>query len=48
MITAHCRRVRRVRDGEHWDWVPAFVRTPAPSTTHGLCPLCFELYYPSD
>jgi hypothetical protein len=44
---AHCRMVRRVGDGETWDWVPAWVEHPDEHTSHGLCPVCFALHYPA-
>lgn len=28
-----------------WDWVPAYVEGPPPSTSHGLCPPCAADYY---
>ena len=44
----HCRRVRRVRLEETWDWVPQFVRSPSQAISHGLCFPCFTFYYKSD
>jgi len=45
---AHCRRVRRgASDTRPWDWVPDYVARPVPNTSHGLCPLCEQFYFPS-
>jgi hypothetical protein len=44
---AHCRRTRRADVEERWDWVPLFVARPPPYTSHGLCPVCLEYYYPA-
>jgi hypothetical protein len=42
----HCRKVRR-RDGvDAWDWVGSLIARSWPGTSHGLCPPCFEYYYP--
>lgn len=44
---SHCRRVRRVGYlGGRWDWVPDFVAHIPANTSHGLCPLCSEYYFP--
>lgn len=43
---SHCRRFRNpMRDGA-WDWIPELVRNPPARASHGLCPTCFEHYYP--
>ena len=42
----HCRRVRRARPPQRWDWIPAWVAACPAGTSHGLCPPCFEHYYP--
>ncbi|MGA7802179.1 MAG: hypothetical protein WCC36_15380 [Gammaproteobacteria bacterium] len=42
---AHCRRTQRVAEPDHWDWVPAWVVHLPPSTSHSLCPICFDYYY---
>lgn len=46
VMCSHCRRTRRAGIAEHWDWVADFVREPPHQTSHGLCPPCFEYYYP--
>jgi hypothetical protein len=42
---SNCRRVLRA-DRASWDWVPAFVKTPAKGTSHGLCSPCSGYYWP--
>lgn len=42
---SHCRRVRRTKATQVWDWVPAWVSTPPANTSHGLCEPCFGFYY---
>ena len=39
---AHCRRMRRQRDGHQWRWVPEAMRNPPRKISHGMCPTCFE------
>lgn len=43
---AHCRRVRAIGDKERWDWVPEWVANPPAKTSHGLCYICADYYYP--
>jgi hypothetical protein len=44
---SHCRRVRRAgATCEQWDWVPDFVAHVPANTSHGLCPLCSQYYFP--
>jgi hypothetical protein len=43
---SHCRRVRVAHDKARWEWVPSYVEQVPPGTSHGLCNLCFEYYYP--
>lgn len=40
---SNCRRVRH-RERKRWDWVPAWVSDSHPSTSHGLCEICLDLY----
>ncbi len=42
---SHCRRVRRA-DLPQWDWVPSHVERPTVPTSHGLCMICSDYYYP--
>ncbi len=45
---ANCRRVKRSYVPERWDCVPSFVvHASEYAVTHGLCPGCDALYYPS-
>lgn len=44
----HCRRVRRADDSTRWDWVPAWVEQSPAATSHGLCDVCFNYYYPEE
>ena len=42
---SHCRKVQH-RELNRWDWVPEWV-TKAPSeTSHTICPVCLDHYYP--
>ena len=41
---SNCRRVRRTT-GLAWDWVPAWVRSFPPRTSHGLCDSCRAFYW---
>lgn len=42
----HCRRIEHMGVAKRWDWVPDWVRQPPPETSHTICPVCFEHYYP--
>ncbi len=42
---AHCRLIRRA-DGSRWDWVPAWIEQIPSGTSHGVCEVCLEYYYP--
>ena len=56
VMCSHCRRTRRTeavgrdavgRDAiEQWDWVAEYVAEMPPRTSHGLCKVCLEYYYP--
>lgn len=43
----HCRKTRRVDDPRHWEWVPELVAQCSTITSHGLCPVCLDHYYPA-
>jgi hypothetical protein len=43
---SHCRRYLRNNAPESWDWVPAWVERQPRGTSHGLCRICFDYYYP--
>jgi hypothetical protein len=42
---SHCRKVERIADESRWDWVPDWVESPPPETSHGICPMCLNYYY---
>ncbi len=44
-MCCQCRRARRVREREVWDWVPAYVASPPGLVTHDICPTCLHLTY---
>ena len=44
----HCRRISHPRVAGRWDWVPALVAKPSPRTSHTLCAVCLDFYYPED
>jgi len=44
---SNCRRVRCVTEPVQWEWVPAYVAEPMPDTSHGLCAVCTDYYYPT-
>lgn len=43
---SHCRRIRDANDPVRWDWVPAWVDSPLPNISHGICLPCWRHYYP--
>jgi hypothetical protein len=48
---SNCRRVRRSLEPnvpESWDWVPDYVARVPARTSHGLCELCCDFYYPHE
>lgn len=44
---AHCRLVQRVAEPSRWDWLPDWVEQSPPGTSHGLCAMCLDYYYPA-
>ncbi|GFE61750.1 hypothetical protein [Geobacter sp. AOG2] len=44
---AACRRIKHQQHPGRWDWIPAWVRQPPERTSHGLCELCLNYYYPA-
>ena len=48
-LIRQCACCRRVRDpiANAWDLVPSLVSSPRPDVSHGICPLCVQLHYPS-
>ncbi len=45
-MCCNCRRTNRPGRGNVWDWVPAYVNRPPLNTSHGICSVCLNLYYP--
>jgi hypothetical protein len=45
---SHCRRVQSVANPIRWDWVPAWVEHSPAETSHGICSICLDYYYPND
>ncbi len=43
----HCRKTRRADDASRWEWVAELVEDCSTITSHGLCPVCLDHYYPS-
>ena len=43
---AHCRLVQNPSEDGRWDWIPEWVSNCPPRVSHGLCPVCFGVYYP--
>jgi len=43
---SHCRRVENLRVQDRWDWVPDWVDEPPEETSHTVCTVCFEYFYP--
>ncbi|MBK7769641.1 MAG: PAS domain-containing protein [bacterium] len=44
---SHCRKIRRTSGPRHWDWVPELVANPSANTSHDLCDVCLDFYYPT-
>ena len=44
-MCSHCRRTRVPNAGDHWVWVPDFVRRMPRHVSHGLCLFCFGIHY---
>jgi hypothetical protein len=42
-----CRKVRHPREKNRWTWVPNWVRSSPLDTSLGICPNCFDFYYPA-
>jgi hypothetical protein len=43
---SHCRRYRRTRVAVRRDWIPPWVRRQPVRTSHGLCRICCDYFYP--
>jgi hypothetical protein len=44
---SHCRRVQLAADLKAWHWIPEWVRSCPGNTSHSLCPVCLDYYYPA-
>jgi len=44
----HCRKIQNQRSPKRWDWISAWVKQSPPNTSHGLCNLCLDYYYPEE
>jgi hypothetical protein len=45
---SHCRRIQRASEAYRWDWIPDWVDSAPPETSHTLCNFCLDYYYPAD
>jgi hypothetical protein len=45
---SHCRRYRCTRETGRWDWMPEWVKRQPAGSSHGLCQICFDYYYPKN
>lgn len=43
-----CLRYRQPGEGELWSWVTAWAHQPPGPTSHSLCRVCLEHYYPAE
>ncbi len=46
VMCSNCQRTRRVDNPDQWDWVPSYRQSPPAATSHGLCAICLDYYYP--
>jgi hypothetical protein len=44
-MCAHCRRTRLPHAADCWVWAPGLVRSMPLEVSHGICPVCFDIYY---
>ena len=44
-MCAHCRRTRLPQSTDTWVWAPELVRRMPPEVSHGICSVCFDIYY---
>ena len=42
----HCRRIKNLQSAGYWDWIPDLVASPSLETSHTICPICYDYYYP--
>jgi hypothetical protein len=43
---ANCRRIQVAGEEQQWHYVPEWIRSSPPKTSHGLCLICLDYYYP--
>lgn len=43
---SNCRRVKEAGEKQQWHYVTEWIRASPPETSHGLCPICLDYYYP--
>jgi len=43
---SNCRKIRDPKNEHLWFWVPSLVEKPFPRVSHGICPRCYDHYYP--
>jgi len=41
-----CRKIKAATGAGRWDWIPMLIASRDRRVSHGLCPVCLELYYP--
>jgi len=44
-MCANCRKARRDKRRDAWDWIPEFLNDSGLQVSHGLCPRCLSLVY---
>ena len=44
-MCTHCRRTQLPHDLDTWVWAPELVRKMPIDVSHGLCSVCFDIYY---
>ncbi len=43
---ANCRRIQEAGEAQQWHHVLEWIRSSPPKTSHGMCPICLDYYYP--
>ncbi|MGD1070378.1 MAG: hypothetical protein ABSB15_09580 [Bryobacteraceae bacterium] len=44
-MCTHCRRTLLPQSLDTWVWAPDLVRKMPLNVSHGICPVCFDIYY---
>ncbi len=44
-MCAHCRRTQLPETTDTWVWAPELVRRMPLEVSHGICSVCFDIYY---